>query len=241
MSRDLLERCRGYWQPCNDCAPAWFSDDDEPYRPPGWERTCEGDCSEGLQCLHVPIPPHLEEYDPESMSAGKSFLVLGKLCEYLQQYTRILQFKAKHFDKSIDDHCKELEDLYNESFLEEFLQALKKLQTWSISAARKSLEILLSSKLPSTATDIVFKKLFVDWDDFEMSCRFEEPDDHRFENTYRILSSLYKNLRNADKLDPHCDHHGGGRWPDENTSDVKYAILKISLINRVVLEEAESS
>ena len=75
--------------------------------------------------------------------------------------------------------------------------------------SRESLEILLSHKIPSTAMSIVFKKLFVDWESFEGSCKFEDHDDSNkeiLEFMYKALTDLYISLRNADLSSPYCDN-----------------------------------
>ena len=190
--------------PCSLCTsgPYYWDDQDE-------LEVCYGECLEGLQCWYVPIPSHLIMFDPlpELESHNKSFLGLGKLCDYFLQYTRILQRKGSQY--FVYRRCKisrnfpkpKPEGIYDESLLEKFLQTLKTIQTYCINMSRESLEILLSPKIPSTAVSIVFKKLFVGWESFEgSSCKFEDHDDtnqKNLENIYRVLTHLYISLRNA--------------------------------------------
>ena len=216
------------WIPCSDCT----GPDYEMF--PDWEVTCQGDCTVGLRCFHVPIPSHLMMFDPES-TPGKSCLVLGKLCEYLQQYTKIVQYKAKHYNL--------LEGVYNEALLEKFLRSLDIIKTWCVKKSRESLETLLSPKLPSTVAGIVFKNLFVNWDSFEVACKFEEVDDSllkNLENLYSHLASLYTNLRNADARGRYCDVHNlrdlYSYYYRPSDQDVKDAIDKISIFNSVMLK-----
>ena len=217
--------------PCSDCTGPDFD------MFPDWEVTCQGNCTDGLECFHIPIPSHLMRFDPESMSPEKSFLALGKLCEYLQQYTRIVHYKAEHF--------KLFEGVYNESLLEKFLQSIETIQTWCINKSRKSLEILLSSKIPSTAAGIVFTNLFVNWESFEVVCKFEEHDDSSLEvlePLFSFLASLYTNLRNADARGRYCDVHQIRRPPSSYArrspeQDVKDAIQKISRVNSWMVED----
>lgn len=224
-----------YWIPCSLCTSPPY-DLSDIY--PDWEEEiCEGDCLDGLVCCHVPIPSHLMEYDPNLVSHGKSFLVLGKLCEYLRQYTGIVQYKAKHFKLN--------EGVYNESLLEKFLRSLDIIKTWCVKMSRESLEILLSPKLPSTAAGIVFKKLFVNWDSFEVACKFEEHDDSSLENLeflYSLLASLYNSLRNVDAyFGPYCDYREHHLRTDYYTPRseiyVKEIIDLISKFNRVMLKD----
>ena len=222
-----------YWMPCSLCTspPVDMSDLD-----PDWEEEfCEGDCLDGLTCCHVPVPSHLMQYDPELVFHGNSFLVLGKLCEYLQQYTRIVQYKAIHF--------KLHEGVYNESLLEKFLRSLDIFKTWCVIMSRESLENLLSPKIPSTVAGIVFKKLFVNWDSFEVACKFEELDDSLLKNLemlYSHLASLYTNLRNADARGRYCDVHNLRDlyiyYSRPSDQDAKDAIDKISIFNSVMLK-----
>ncbi len=230
-----------FWMPCSDCTGPDFD------MFPDWVVTCHnGECMEGMSCWHVPIPSHLIEFNPYREYESKSFLGMGKLCEYLIQYTMILQYKGKQFFNDDKDHFEHLQAIYDESFLEKFLKSLKIIQTWCISKSRESLEILLSSKMPSTAAGIVFKKLFVDWDSFEATCKFEQRDESMgksFEIMYKALILTYITLRNADASGPYCDDfiHNlrsvmtNYRRPSED--DIKFIVWLMSELNSVMLKE----
>ena len=111
-----------YWIPCSRCTSG-------PYHC----SLCHFECLEGVECWYVPIPSNLMEFDPlpDLESHNKSFLGLGKLCDYLIQYTRILQHKGNQF--FVYRRCKlslnfpkpKPEGIYDESLLEKFLQTLK--------------------------------------------------------------------------------------------------------------------
>ena len=202
-----MRKC--YWIPCYLCRI-------RPYFSVEGENCVAGECLEGLQCWYVPIPSHLMEFDPlpDLESNNKSFLGLGKLCEYLMQYTRILQRKGKQF--YVYRRCKisrhfpkpKPEGIYDKSLLEKFLQSLKNIQTYCITVSRDSLENLLSPKIPSTAVGIVFKKLFVDWESFEASCKFEHYDESKqkiLKFMCCALAQLYTSLQKADMSSPYCD------------------------------------
>ena len=183
-----------YWVPCTLCTSGPYDWDD-------WdeEDVCYGECLEGLQCWHVPIQSHLMEFDPlpDLESHNKSFLGLGKLCDYLIQYTRILQHKGNQYfiyrrwKISLNFPKPKPKGIYEGSLLKKFLQTLKIVQTYCISMSRESLEILLSPRIPSTAVGIVFKQLFVDWESFEASsCKFERHDDSNLESLEFMYEAL---------------------------------------------------
>ena len=192
----------------------------------------------GYKCFHVSIPAHLRVFDPESEAPGTSFLVLGKLCEYLQQYTKIIKYKAKHF--------KLHEGIYDESLLEKFIKSLETAKTCCINMSRESLEVLLCPKIPSLAAGIIFKKLFVNWDSIGVDCKFEEHEDSSLENLeylYYRLASLYTDLRNADrKSGSYCDDHRkfvrGPRFTSLHS--VEHVKETISRLSRIISEWAVS-
>ena len=182
------------------------------------------------KCCHVYIPSHLRMFDPELETPGTSFLVLGKLCEYLQQYTKIIKYKAKHFELH--------EGIYDECFLEKFILTLETAKTFCINMSRGSLEVLLGPKIPTTAVGIVFKKLFK-WDSTDVDCKFEEHDDSRLENLenlYYRLASLYTDLRNADASGSYCKFHGeivpGPRF--KSFYSVEHVKDTISRLSRII-------
>ena len=163
--------------------------------------------ADGLKCCYVSIPSHLRMYDPNIETPGKSFLVLGKLCEYLQQYTKIIKHKAKNF--------KLQSGIYDESLLEMFIQTLETAKKLCTNMSRESLEVLLGPRIPRIAAEIVFKQLFVNWDTVDMDCKFEEHEDSKLKNLvhlYYRLASLYRDLRRADASGMYCTLHYKEMW-----------------------------
>ena len=163
----------------------------------------------GLQwkCWYVSIPSHLNVYDPMLETPGNSFLILGKLCEYLQQYTKIIKHKTKHY--------KLQGGIHDEYLLEMFIQKLETAKKLCTNMSRESLEVLLGPKIPSIAAEIVFKKLFVNWDTVDMDCKFEEHEDSKLKNLvhlYYRLASLYRDLRRADASGMYCTLHYKEMW-----------------------------
>ena len=133
---------------------------------------------------------------------GNSFLALGKLCEYLQQYTKIIKHKAKHY--------KFQGGIHDEYLLEMFIQKLETAKKLCTNMSRESLEVLLGPKIPRIAAEIVFKKMFVNWDTVDMDCKFEEYEDSKLKNLeylYCRLASLYRDLRRADASGNYCTLH----------------------------------
>ena len=158
--------------------------------------------ADGWMCWYVSIPSHLNVCDPMLETPGNSFLILGKLCEYLQQYIKIIKHKAEHYKLQSGFHDK--------SLLEMFIQILETAKKLCTNMARESLEVLLGPKIPSIAAEIVFKQLFVNWDTVDMDCKFEEHEDSKLKNLvhlYYRLASLYRDLRRADASGMYCTLH----------------------------------
>lgn len=197
------------------------------------------------KCCYVPIPSYLRMFDPMLEIPGKSFLVLGKLCEYLQQYTKIIKHRAEHF--------KLQSGIHDELLLEMFIQTLETAKKICTNMSRESLEVLLGPKIPGIAAEIVFKKLFVNWDTVDMDCKFEEHEDSKLKNLeylYYRLASLYRDLRRADASGSYCNLHWkkmqrGPRFlksmPRKSREHVKDTIGRVSHIISVWADSTSNS
>ena len=118
--------------------------------------------------------------------------------------------------------------------------------------SRESLEVLLGPKIPGIAAEIVFKKLFVNWDTVDVDCKFEEHKDSKLKNLeylYYRLASLYRDLRRAD-VSLSCHLHEkkmrrGPRFlnsmPQKSREHVKDNIGRVSHIISVWADSASNS
>ena len=170
--------------------------------------SCPGGSVRTRECWYIAKTSHLMNFHPESSNPGKSFLVLGKLCEYLKQYIVVIKVKDDHYYKT-DWNFRHMHGLYDWTIIEGFRQNLDIIQTKCIKVARESLESLLEQKLPRLAASNVFDHLIADWGKVEEDCRFEEYQDEDFgvlHTTYWSLVQIFTALCGADG-GFYCDKH----------------------------------
>ena len=90
--------------------------------------SCPGGSVRTRECWYIAQTSHLMNFHPESSNPGKSFLVLGKLCEYIKQYIVVVNFKDDHYYKA-DWRFRHLHGLYDWTIIEGFQQKLDIIQT----------------------------------------------------------------------------------------------------------------
>ena len=153
-------------------------------------------------CVAIDLPSKLRTYRPEEKcSTVSSFLVLFELCENFQVYTKVVEGYSEVF-------------LFNSEDFSDFRVKLRKIQKECIRIAKKSLGVLFTPSLPSSAIDLIFEHIFrVSAEDnrkpLEGVVKFEEHNEAAkriLKRTYSKLSSLYVDLRNF-KHAAYCDRH----------------------------------